>query len=377
MKKPRNWEQTCPNPDCSKYNQNSQESIISIATYMTKSGKRRIFKCKQCNKLFSETRDTVFFDLKTSEEKVMMALKMILVKVDLSGISFVLGVKEETVLEWLKKASKKANKINEALMKELPVTEVQLDEMWSFVLRKKSKASGSDIESPQGAEDGRQWVWVGFAPASRLILTTVVGPRTYETALTLIKTIALIVSGIPCFFSDGFTCYLNALVEVYHRIKNFPPTGKAGRPKKAIKEPHPELAYGQVVKKRKKGRVGKVINRVIWGGGKIKELGLKISTSLIERLNLTFRQSLSPLGRKTLSFSKKRSHLQMQVDFFQVYYNFARPHLTLRTPLDVPVNFDGCVTKRYFPWTPAMRAGITDHIWTFKELLTFRKGAIT
>ncbi|OQA19827.1 MAG: hypothetical protein BWY64_00602 [bacterium ADurb.Bin363] len=58
--------------------------------------------------MFSETRDTVFHDLRTSEEKVMMALKMILVKVDLSGISFVLSVKEETILEWFKKASKKA-----------------------------------------------------------------------------------------------------------------------------------------------------------------------------------------------------------------------------------------------------------------------------
>ncbi len=343
---------------------------------MTKSGKRRIFKCKQCNKLFSETYDTVFFDLRTSEEKVMIALKMILVKVNLSGISFVLGVKEETVLEWLKKAQKKSKEINEELMKELPITEVQLDEMWSFVLRKKSKKSGSDIESPQGAEDGRQWVWVGFAPVSRLILTTVVGPRTKETALTLIKAIALIISGIPCFFSDGFTCYINALIEVYHRIKSFPPTGKPGRPKNAIKEPHPELAYGQIVKKRKKGRIVEVISRVILGDGKIRKMGLKISTSLLERLNLTFRQSLSPLGRKTLSFSKKVSHLQMHSDFFQVYYNFSRPHLSLRTPLDVPVNFDGCVTRKYLPQTPAMRAGITDHIWTFKDLLTFRKGVI-
>jgi hypothetical protein len=61
---------------------------------MTKSGKRRIFRCSGCEGTFSETRDTVFFDLRTPEEKVMMALKMILVRVELSGISFVLWVKE-------------------------------------------------------------------------------------------------------------------------------------------------------------------------------------------------------------------------------------------------------------------------------------------
>lgn len=69
------------------------------ATYLTQSGKRRIFECTECHESFSETRDTVFFNLKTPEEKVMMALKMILVGVELSGISFVLGVKEETVID--------------------------------------------------------------------------------------------------------------------------------------------------------------------------------------------------------------------------------------------------------------------------------------
>ncbi|MEQ8192645.1 MAG: hypothetical protein ABRQ39_32065 [Candidatus Eremiobacterota bacterium] len=377
MKKPQNWGQTCPNPDCNCYGKNSQGNIRSVASYLTQSGKRRIFECKERNEMFSETRDTVFYDLRTPEEKVMMALKMILVKVELSGISFVLGVKEETVLEWLKKASKKAKEINEVLMKELSVTEVQLDEMWNYVLRKKSKLSASDIESPDGAEDGRQWIWIGFAPVSRLILATVVGPRTFGTALTLIKAIASVVTGIPCFFSDGFNCYLSALIEIYHTIKEFPLTGKAGRPRNPIKEPHPDLAYAQVVKKRKGGRIIDVLYKVICGGRRIKELGLDISTTLLERLNLTFRQSLSPLVRKTLGFSKKVSHLQMQADFFQVFYNFARPHLSLRIPLQIPIKFDGCVEKKYSLITPAMSAGITDHIWTFKELLTFRKGVVT
>ena len=89
IKKPQNWGQICPNYNCNCYGKNSQGSIRSVASYLTRSGKRRIFECKVCGEMFSETRDTVFHDLRTSEEKVMMALKMILVKVDLSGISFV------------------------------------------------------------------------------------------------------------------------------------------------------------------------------------------------------------------------------------------------------------------------------------------------
>ena len=133
MKKPKDWGQPCPNPDCSHYRLMNRGNISAISTYLTQSGKRRIFRCNICGTTFSETQDTVFFDLRTSEEKIMMALKMILVKVDLAGICFVLGVTEETVLEWLQRASQKAQEINEYLLRELPVTQVQLDEMQQMI----------------------------------------------------------------------------------------------------------------------------------------------------------------------------------------------------------------------------------------------------
>lgn len=156
MRKPKNWGQPCPNKNCEHYGQLCKDNIISLSTYMTQSGKRRIFHCNSCETNFSETRDTVFFDLKTPENKVIMALKMILVKVDLSGISFVLNIKEETLLDWLCRAANKAEEINKALLKDLPVTEVQLDEMWSYVKRKVSKKATNENESPQDVEDGRQ-----------------------------------------------------------------------------------------------------------------------------------------------------------------------------------------------------------------------------
>jgi hypothetical protein len=83
-------------------------NISAISTYLTQSGKRRIFCCRECETTFSETRETVFFDLRTPEEKVMMTLKMLLVGVDLTGIAFVLGVTEQATLEWLARAAAKA-----------------------------------------------------------------------------------------------------------------------------------------------------------------------------------------------------------------------------------------------------------------------------
>jgi transposase-like protein len=255
MRKPQDWGHPCTNPDCSHSRLINRGNMSAIATYLTQRGKRRIFRCSKCESTFSETRATVFFDLRTPEEKVMMALKMLLVKVALSDIGFVLGVTEETVLAWLRRAAQKAQEINAHLLRDLPVTQVQLDEMWRFIRRKQAQQAGSDGESMEWSEDGRQWVWISFAPEFRLILAALVGPRTFDSALQLIQMTAAVVLGVPCFFSDGFSCYLSALMEVYHTFQTFPRTGKPGRPKQPIKEPHPDLVYGQVIKKKRQGRL--------------------------------------------------------------------------------------------------------------------------
>jgi IS1 family transposase/transposase-like protein len=371
MRKPKDWSQPCPNPDCSHYRLMNRGNISAISTYLTQSGKRRIFRCSKCEGTFAETRDTVFFDLRSPEEQVIMALKMLLVKVALSDIGFVLGVTEETVLEWLRRAAQQAHEINAHLLRDLPVTQVQLDEMWSFIRRKHAQQAGSDGESLEGSEDGRQWVWISFAPEFRLILAAIVGPRTFTSALQLIQMTAAVVLGVPCFFSDGFSCYLSALIEVYHTVKTFPRTGKPGRPKQPVNEPHPELVYGQVIKKKRQGRLQELVYRVCCGPQRLEELGLSISTSLIERLNLTLRHALAPLVRKSWSFCKDRTQMRRRVVLFQAFYNFARPHMSLRLPLpEQAPHAAGLIQPKWGHRTPGMAAGLTDHVWTFRELLT-------
>jgi IS1 family transposase len=301
----------------------------------------------------------------------MMALKMLLVKVALVDIGFVLGVTEETVLEWLRRAAQKAHELNAHLLRDLPVTQVQLDEMWSFIRRKQAQQASPDGASTEESEDGRQWVWISFAPEFRLILAAFVGPRTFDSALQLIQMTAAVVLGVPCFFSDGFSCYLSALLAVYHTLKTLPRTGKPGRPKQPIKEPHPALVYGQVIKKKRKGRLQELVSRVCCGPKRLEELGLSISTSLIERLNLTLRHALAPLVRKSWSFCKDRTQMRRRVVLFQAFYNFARPHMSLRLPLPEPTpHASGLIQPKWSPRTPGMAAGLTDHVWTFRELLT-------
>jgi len=300
-------------------------------------------------------------------------LKMLLVKVELAGISFVLGVTEETTLAWLRRAAQQAETINAHLLRELPVTQVQLDERWSFVTRKHAKEAELDGESPDTSAEGRQGIWLSYAPEWRLRLAAVVGPRTARSALTLIPLTAALSVGVPCFFSDGFSSYWAALLATYHQVHTFARTGKRGRPRQPRLAPHPDLVYGQGIKQKVQGCLKAVKYRLVCGPARFVTQRLAISTSLLERLNLTLRQHLAPLGRKSLGFCKEREQLRRRVVFFQAFYNFARPHQSLRLPLAEPAPSPaGLICPKWQPRTPGMAAELTDHVWTFRELLTMK-----
>jgi hypothetical protein len=371
MRKPKDWGHPCPNPECLHYRRMQQGNVRAIATSLTQSGKRRIFRCHTCETPFSETRATVFFDLRTAEDKVIRALKMLLVRVDLAGIGFVLGVTEETGLGWLRRAAHHADAINRHLLRALPVTQVQLDEMWTFIERKHTRETDTAGESGPDSADGRQGVWISFAPEFRLMLAAIVGPRTLDTAQEVVAATTARVAGIPACFRDGFTCYLAALIAAFHVVTTLARTGKRGRPRKPRCAPHPALVYGQLVKQKKQGKRLTLSTRVVLGAERLTQRGLTISTALGERVNLTLRQALAPLARKTSSFCQDRERMRQRVVLFQGFYNMARPHMSLRQPLPLHERTrSGAIQPRWRERTPAMAAGLTDHVWTLRELLT-------
>ena len=144
----------------------------------------------------------------------MMALKMLLVKVALSDMGFVLGVTEATVLAWLGSAAQKAHESNTHRLRDLPVTAVQLDAMWSFIRRKPAQQADADRASPELSADGRQWVWSSFAPEFSRILVAFVGPRTFEECLAPHADDGC--RGLGCarsFAVMGSVAYLLALIE--------------------------------------------------------------------------------------------------------------------------------------------------------------------
>jgi len=162
-------------------------------------------------------------------------------------------------------------------------------------------------------------------------------------------------------------------ISTYMTLTTFARTGKRGRPKNPVMEPHPDLVYGQLIKQKEEGRLKTLRTRVLLGAKRFQEYGGTISTALIERVNLTMRQALAPLVRKTYSFCKDREQMRRRVVFFQTFYDVARPHQGLRTPLPVCEHvLPGIIRPKWAHRTPGMAAGITDHVWTFRELLTVK-----
>src|SRR5882672_4283975 len=348
-----------------------QGNVSASATYRPPSGTRRLCRCHSCERPFSETRETVFFALRTSEAKGMMALKMLLVRGDLAGIGVVLGVTEATVLAWLKRAAHQAEAINHPLRQHRPVTQVQRDEMGNFIARKHARETDEAGESWPEGQDGRPWIWGSCAPAGRLMIAAVVGPRTLETAKEVVAATKARVAGLPACFSDGFTWSLAALLAAFHVVMTCAPTGKRGRPRKPVCAPHPALISGQLVKQQQHGQRLTRSTRVVRGAERLAPLGLTISTALVEWVHLTLRQAWAPWGRKTSSFCTDRERLRQRVVFFQAFAHVARPHMSVRQPLPLHERTrHGAICPRWRECTPAMAAGVTDHVWAFRELLT-------
>jgi hypothetical protein len=113
------------------------------------------------------------------------------------------------------------------------------------------------------------------------------------------------------------------------------------------------------------------VYRVGCGSERLAALGLSISTSVIARLNLTLRHALAPLVRKSQCFCKDRPQMRRRVVLFQAFSNFARPHRSLRSPLpEQEPSAAGLIQPTWHHRTPGMAVGLTDHVWTFRELLT-------
>jgi transposase-like protein len=128
----------CANEECEQYGRTGQGNIIGNGTYATKSGRVRKYICRTCGRVFCDRTNTMFYDLRTSEDKVILALKLILKGMSQRSIAEVLEVCPKSVSTWLSRASDQSEAITETRLKDLEVPRVEMDELWTFVGKKES-----------------------------------------------------------------------------------------------------------------------------------------------------------------------------------------------------------------------------------------------
>ena len=168
--------------------------------------------------------------------------------------------------------------------------------------------------------------------------------------------------------SDEYPAYETALLNAYGQEVTTTPTGRPGRKMVPGKVPPAGLNYATVEKRREKGRVVEIVTRVVFGTMAAVQAALAkskasrwINTSFLERQNATDRHHTARKVRKTYTFSKEwRVHEAMT--YFTMYsYNFCWPVRTLRERDD---------QGHWRQKTPAMAAGLADHVWTMREWIT-------
>jgi IS1 family transposase len=244
---------------------------------------------------------------------------------------------------------------------------VQLDEKWSYVSKKQAHC---DPDDPADDNRGDWWDHTAYDPEHRLVLCVVPGARGAEEAEAVVADVKERTEGrtLRLMTSDDYPAYETAIERVYGADVTTTPSSRPSRrmvPEKAVP---PELTYATVEERKRRGRVVEILVHLIFGtmAALARALGLsrvsrRVNVSFLERYNATDRHKSARKVRKTYTFSKDwRVHESMT--YFTMYSdNFCWAVRTLAYRDE-----DGRLRKR----SPAMAAGLADHVWTMREWIT-------
>ena len=269
------------------------------------------------------------------DDKAVTCLSMLVEGMSIRSIERITGVHRDTVLRLLETVGKKCLWIQENLVKNVKVKFVEADEIWSFVGMKDKAKHLKEIEDDKV---GTAWTFTSIDADSKLIVGWHLGHRTEKDALIFLEKIYKAVDGGTHWFqvsTDGWRGYDHTVNEVLGSKAHY------GQIIKIYGEPNPnEVRYSaaECIGCKKKVVAGRPVPE-------------RISTSIIERNNLTMRMSIRRMTRLTNGFSKKWENLNYSLALHFCHYNFCRSHKTLHGA------------------TPAMAANLTSSIWTLKDLL--------
>jgi transposase-like protein len=337
----------CHNPDC------PARGKLGCGNIRIHSRKQQRYICSECRKTFTDSKGTVFYRLRHPVEFVTQIITLLAYGCPIAAIVAAYGLDERTVASWQRRAGFHCQKVHEHLVQQpVDLGQVQADEI-------RVKLQGCIV-----------WMAIALCVPTRLWLGGAVSAcRDGSLIIRLIEQVRRCALCRPLLFCiDGFKAYVSAIQNVF-RTPVF--TGKRGRPHLRGWE---HICIVQVVKDYSAKRVVGVIRRIIQGTQKQVQLLLKETqntaqahVAYIERLNGTFRSRIVALIRRGRSLVRQSETLQQAMYLVGTVYNFCAPHRSLRKVLYLADN-----SKRWIPRSPAIAAGITDHIWTVQELLSYQ-----
>lgn len=318
----------CPYDDCPDKGQVGQGNIVSHGQ------QRQRCKCQTCKRTFAYRKGTLFENLKTDEERVTLVVNLMANGCPVQAIVRVFGFDERTVADWVRRAGGHAERVHQQMVHPLDLGQVQVDEI-------RLKLQGVIL-----------WVAMALMVGTRLWLGASVREHLIRAIAEIVRAWAL--PGALVIAFDGLAAYPKAFTRAFRDALR---TGRVGRPRLIVWD---QLTLVQVVKH--KTQTGFPLTRYVRRGSctmlvrllQLTQGGGVINTAYIERVNATFRACFAPFARRSRCLARRPDTAQAGIFLIGCLYNFCWPHTSLSGQ------------------TPAMAAGLTDHVWSLSDLLWFR-----
>ena len=241
------------------------------------------------------------------------------------------GIHRDTIMRLGERIGRGCAELHDRMMVGLRVGRIELDEIWGYVGKKQKKVQRHEI-----SHKGDQYTFIALGSSTKAIITYRTGKRDSETTDNFVQDLRQRVIGAPEISTDGFTPYQNAIRDAFR--------GKAHHGVVVKTYSVTNLAVKDAARRYSPAEVVAVEQQVVSG------FPVKISTSYVERQNLTLRMSQKRFARLTNGFSKKLANHAAAVSLYVAHYNLCRVHEALRT-------------------TPAVALGIADRVWTIGDLI--------
>ena len=267
------------------------------------------------------------------DEKKSLVLSLLTEGQSIRATSRIADVSQPTILKLLVEAGDKARDIHDTLIHKVESRRIQVDEVWAYVGCKQRR-----VKSEEQDERGDFYTFIALDADTKLVPCYRVGKRTKKFTRSFLMELSIRVPGRFQLSTDSFAPYLDTVDRIWGQDIDY-----AQIHKEYADTPEPQKRYSP-------GRIIRVTKNIMLGYPQPRD----ISTSYVERQNLTVRMQMRRFTRLTNGFSKKLRNLEAAVDLHFYWYNWMRTHQTLRV-------------------TPAMEARLTGKLWTWDDLLTWQK----